>query len=37
VSARLTRLAPCPVVIVPPEAQNAVWHGQANGGEPHAA
>ena len=37
VSARLTRLAPCPVVIVPPDAQNAVWHGQANGGEPHAA
>lgn len=37
VSARLTRLAPCPVVIVPPDAQNAVWHGQANGSEPHVA
>jgi nucleotide-binding universal stress UspA family protein len=37
VSARLTRLASCPVVIVPPDAQNAAWHGQAGGDEPHAA
>jgi nucleotide-binding universal stress UspA family protein len=37
VSARLTRLAPCPVVVVPPDAQNAAWDGQARGDEPHAA
>jgi nucleotide-binding universal stress UspA family protein len=37
VSARLARLAPCPVVIVPPDAQNAAWHGQGTGGEPNAA
>jgi nucleotide-binding universal stress UspA family protein len=37
VSARLTRLAPCAVVFVLPDAQNAASHGQANGGEPNAA
>jgi nucleotide-binding universal stress UspA family protein len=37
VSGRLTRLAPCPVVIVLPDAQNAAWHGRAKEGEPHAA
>ena len=37
VSARLTRLAPCPVVVVPPDAQNAAWRSQATGNEPHAA
>jgi nucleotide-binding universal stress UspA family protein len=37
VSAALTRLAPCPLVIVPPEAQGAGSRGQAIGGTEPAA
>jgi nucleotide-binding universal stress UspA family protein len=37
VSAGLTRLAPCPVVTVPPDAQNAARRGHATSGKPNAS